>query len=401
MTVFFFLFFFSFSTVRPLSYMLLPLLVLLWARGWFDQKARVDYREVWTKSVTLWAFLALGLLILVHAWGSAGEAEWIKTHLNKYARFFYGAMIIMILYNRPAWQKAAFYGFVSAMLFILASTWLNIWFLLPWSKSQNLGLGVSHHVFGDYLTQGLMMSFFAVVAMYKALDSRNKRQKFVWIAVSVLAVFSITHLLQGRTGFLTLLAAALACLVVITPGYRLLTAAVTLVGGFILVVLSSDLMVHRLSLMMTELQLFFTAGDYASSVGHRAYNWQTTMSLIAERPWLGHGTGAYHTEICRHIEPNIDCSVYNWHPHNQFLLLAADHGIIGALLYAILIFSLFFVAKGSDDFGSKILLSALGVIVLVNSMINSPIWSAIEGQFSVFMIGLLVSSSLTLRRKKL
>lgn len=386
--VFFFLFFFSFATVRPLSYMLLPLLIVLWAKGWFYQKVRADYREVLTRSLTLWAFVALGLLVFLHTWGSTGEVEWIRKHLEKYARFFYGAMIIMMLYNRPDWQRFALLGFVAAMLFTLASTWLNIWFLLPWSKSQNLGWGVSHHVFRDYIIQNLMMSLFVAIAICRLHQAYFIHQKILWSVIMMASIISITHLSQGRTGIVALFSVLLMIFMLKSRKFFVF-GAIALCATLLVVLKTSESLGPGLYLAVTEFQSYATLMDPSTSIGHRLFNYQTTLALSAESPWIGHGTGAYHTEICRFVEPRYDCHPYNVHPHNQFLFMAADHGLIGILFYLGFIFSIFATGLSTQNKNYQILLFSIGAILVIDSLFNSSLWIAAHAMFFIFMISLL------------
>lgn len=391
--VFFFIFFFSFSTIKPLSNVLLLVLVVIWIKGWLDQETRRRYLEVIRRSSTVWLLIALSMVIVVHIWGSPGEAEWIERHLRKYARFLYAAILILLLFKKPVLQRYALWGFISAMVFTLISTWLNLWFLLPWSVTQETGWGASHHVFGDYITQNLMMALFVAITLSKLAESESPRLKFFWGSMMGLAIVSITHLSLGRTGLVALLVAVLASLFVLLPRKWSLGGGVLVLVVGALSVASSDLMISRWIQAYSELLSW--QENRLSSIGHRLYNYETTVALILERPWFGHGTGAFHTEICRHINPISDCYRFNWHPHNQFLLLASDHGLLGLLLYLALIVSLFLTAVHASQREARTLLSALSSILFVNSLMNSPIWSSIESQFFLFMMGLFVSMALT------
>jgi O-antigen ligase len=164
---------------------------------------------------------------------------------------------------------------------------------------------------------------------------------------------------------------------------------VCLIGVLGLLLLSSDTMVGRWMLALQELENW--RENTASSIGHRLFNYETALALMREKPWWGHGTGAFHTEICRFVSPESECGRFNWHPHNQFLFLGVDHGLVGILLYAGLILSLFRAALGAPTKMPRVVLACLASILMVNSMINSPLWSSIESQFFMFMTGLLVS----------
>jgi O-antigen ligase len=131
--------------------------------------------------------------------------------------------------------------------------------------------------------------------------------------------------------------------------------------------------------------------DVMSSIGHRAYNYRIVPKMMAESPVVGHGTGAYHTEVCRFLDKTEWCDIFRWHPHNQFLFFGADHGLIGVLLYVALLLSLYRVAMRSDHAQAKVLLVSLTSILLGDSMINSPLFSSRESHFFLFMMALLVA----------
>ncbi|MFM1881514.1 MAG: hypothetical protein RLZZ344_1748 [Pseudomonadota bacterium] len=388
---FFFLFFFSFVTVKALSNLLLLILVGIWLIGWFKADFRQGYWVALKESPVVWFLLALTVMIVVHTWGSAGTPEWIAHHLRKYARLLYAVLLIMLLIPRPDWQRSAMMGFVAAMLFVLVSTWLNLWFVLPWSATQVTGWGHSHHVFGDYITQSIMMSLFVAIALMFAIESQHRGQTLLWVAIVILASVSITHLSLGRTGVLTLMVSLGTAGLLLVPRRWAFLAVLGGVAALGLILLSSETMVSRWALALQELDNW--RENTASSIGHRLFNYETALALMLEKPWWGHGTGAFHTEICRFVTPESECGRFNWHPHNQFLFIGIDHGLIGVLLYLTLITSLFRAALQSVCRTPRVVLACLASILTMNSMINSPLWSSIESQFFMFMAALLVSMS--------
>jgi len=341
----------------------------------------------------VWLFVALyGTVCLGLLW-TPDDAKWVDLHMSKYAKLLYAVVLIGVLFGRASLQTLALKMFALAMLITLASTWLNVWFLLPWSASQNLGWGVSHHVFGDYITQNVMMAFFVVLAAHWARLARLPWQRWAWAGVSLAAVVSITHLSQGRTGLVVLVTAVLTYLLVSVRGRTLgwtLAAGVTTLA---LLFASSHLMQDRFAQMLDEAQRH--EQDNTSSIGHRLYNYKTTPQLIAERPWFGHGTGAYHTEICRHVAAPTPCENMAWHPHNQFLFLGADHGLLGMGLYAALIIGLYLTARRSSHPVARPMLAVLAALLLTDSLINSPLWSSRESQFFIYLAGLLISMART------
>lgn len=385
--------FFAFPTMLGLANLAMLLLLVT---GVFLLR-RAEVRSALLHTPVVWVLVGLYALVLLGVLHTPADTSWVGLHLSKYAKLLYAAMIIALLTGKGRLQKVALNAFVAAMLVTLASTWLNVWFLLPWSASQETGWGKSHHVFGDYITQNVMMSFFCALTLHKAVQAPELVRRVAWAAVTLAAVLSVTHLSQGRTGYLLVLASLLAYALVVTRGrWLVFSVAGVLVAGA-LTLAASDILQSRFTQALEEARTSDVNNE--SSIGHRLYNYKTTPKLIAEAPLFGHGTGAYHEEICRFVERAEQCQVFGWHPHNQFLFLAADHGLLGAALYLALIIGLVATAMRSKDKTAGALLAVLAAVMLVDSMINSPLWSARESHFFMYMLALLVAMCQTPEKK--
>ena len=331
----------------------------------------------------LFGLVVLGLLYTSVPW------SWAGLNLGKYAKLAYALVMLLLLIKFPQWQRWTLRAYVLAMLFVLASSWLNLWLVLPWSYSKEPGWGLSHHVLFDYIIQNVMMSWFVVYALtqvqWRAWTSRSAS----WLLLAVLAALSISHLSLGRTGLLVLVAGLLAWVAYSGGARRLLVGLPLAALAGVVLVMSSSLLQSRFLLAWQEFGN--RHADPLTSVGQRAYNYEKTTQLIAEKPVFGHGTGAFHTEICRLVEKPEWCQIFNWHPHNQFLMFGADHGVVGMLMYAGLIMSLFVMAWRSAHAQPRVWLGALAAILLVDSMINTPLFSSSESHFFVYMMALLVA----------
>jgi O-antigen ligase len=377
--------FFAFPTMLGLANLAMLLLLVT---GMFLLR-RAEVRSALLHTPVVWVLVGLYALVLLGVLHTPADSNWVGLHLSKYAKLLYAAMLTALLTGEGSLQKVALNAFVAAMLVTLASTWLNVWFLLPWSASQETGWGKSHHVFGDYITQNVMMSFFCALTLHKAVQAPELVCRVAWAAVTLAAVLSVTHLSQGRTGYLLVLASLLTYALVVARGRWLLFAVTGVVVAGALTLAASDILQSRFTQALEEARASDVNNE--SSIGHRLYNYKTTPKLIAEAPLLGHGTGAYHQEICRFVERAEQCQVFGWHPHNQFLFLAADHGLLGAALYLALIIGMFVMAMRSKDKTAGALLAVLATVMLVDSMINSPLWSARESHFFMYMLALLVA----------
>lgn len=352
-----------------------------------------EVRNVWSSHRMIWLLLAFYGIILAGLLYSPAEWAWKSIHLNKYAKAIYAAVMISLLVAFPQAQRAALHGFIAAMLFISASTWLNIWFLLPWSASQALGWGQSHHVIGDYITQNVMMSFFCVIALHFSIQSRRVGQKLFWTVIFFASAITITHLSIGRTGYVALLTALAAYIFTAFESRWKYLALIGMTAIGLLAFGTSPTLQARFGQAWQE--LLISQENHESSIGHRIFNYKTTAQMVLDKPILGHGTGAYHTEICKFITPVEKCANYSWHPHNQYLFIAADHGIVGAFIFIGIIAYSWWLALKAKDRQTRVLLAALASLLLVNSTINSPLWSARESHFFFYMLALLAAMAST------
>jgi O-antigen ligase len=379
------LLFLLFPIVLQLSNVVLLVLIIIFLLTLAKVEAWGPLKEL----RIIWILLMFYGVVLIGVAYTPATNNWVGLHLSKYARVLYAVIIIALLWQNRKTQANTLKAFEIAMLFILASTWLNIWFLLPWSVSQSLGWGQSHHVFGDYITQNIMMSFFCALACLRALQATTKPNRIIWLVIALLSAISVTHLSQGRTGYALLLVSLLTFAVSNFRGRTLLASMGIVVFSGFLALGASDIMLSRFEAAFEETRNY--QHDRQTSIGHRLYNYTTTYKMIREKPLIGHGTGAYHTEICQFLDPGDDCKQYQWHPHNQYLFLGADHGVVGMFLYLSIIGSMYLTAYRSPNISGKTLLAVLASMLLVNSLINSPLWSSRESQFFMYMLGLLVA----------
>jgi O-antigen ligase len=86
-----------------------------------------------------------------------------------------------------------------------------------------------------------------------------------------------------------------------------------------------------------------------------------------------------------------DCATFRWHSHNQFLFFGADHGLIGIAFYILLISSAARVAWRSQSQPHRLMLFGLLGALVTDSLINSPLFSARESHFFLYMLALLVA----------
>ncbi len=373
----------------PTSIALVNIGILLILIGWFlSGRWRWKLDVIRHNPITLPAVL-LSVLVLVGITYTNAPRAYLGHHLYVYSKLPL-MLMLLTLFHDPRWQRRGLLAFALGSLITVVSTYANIWFEVPWSDSNNQGFGVTHHVFNDYIAQGLAMSFFTALAVSIALDARTSWKRWAWVLMAVVTVFSITHLLQGRTGQVVLLAMFCALAWVAAPTAWRARALVLVALATVLLFLSSPLLRERVTSMLTEFSQYTDAGVLTTSTGFRLDMWKNALEMFMASPLWGHGTASYRVMTEQiYTDPGV-CAVSCFHPHNQFLFLAVEFGVPGLVAYVMLMQRSLVAAFGLSVRYRNLLVAFLAIL-FVDSFINGPFWVTTERHLFASVLPLLMA----------
>ncbi len=373
----------------PTSIALVNIALLLILIGWpLSGRFREKWDIVRHHPITLPSLLLFALVLVGILYTDAPRST-IGTHLYVYSKFPMMLMLLTLLHE-PRWQNRALVAFAVGSLITLVSTYANVWVEVPWSDSHERGFGVSHNVFNDYIAQGLAMSFFTALAVVYALEARGWRPRAAWWLVAAFAVFSITHLLQGRTGQAVLLVMFCLLALVSVPVVWRWRSLVLVLLAMALLFASSPLLRERILSGFAEFGQYLEGGVVSTSIGARLDMWKNAAEMFLASPLWGHGTGGYRLLSEQIYSEGTQCAVSCVHPHNQFLFFGAEHGLPGVLAYGWLL--LCALRAGLALQGRyRLLAVAFMAILFVDSFINGPFWVTTERHFFASVMPLLLA----------
>ena len=361
-------------------------LVLAWllAGDWRQRWDAARGNAVSLPLLVLYAIILLGAVYTTAPW------RVVLDHWLKYDKLLLMVIAISLLAQDGKTRERCWTAFTIAALFTLASSYLSIWWRLPWSRAQTLGWGGDHSVFKDYITQSVLMALLMLRGLYLALRANVAWQRGAWLAVAALAFVCNTQLLYGRTGYVATAVAVLAFVLALVPVRRwwmaLALVAVLLAGA----VLLSPTIVPRVALGLKELG---EVPETTTSIGPRLYFLHYGLDLFWQKPWLGWGTGAYHGEFCRIATTPEWCAAGSFHPHNQFLFFMVEHGIPGLLAFAAVFAAALWQAARMERLDRAVAFAFVGV-ACVGSLTHSGIWLANEGLAYSFGLVLVLTAPL-------
>ncbi|HEY4542218.1 MAG TPA: O-antigen ligase family protein, partial [Noviherbaspirillum sp.] len=274
------------------------------------------------------AAVALYVLLLIGALYSTGEHGDISNELRKYAKLLFMLPAFTLL-AEPAWRERALNAFALAMLITLVVSMLSVVWPLPYIRA----VPGNHYVFKDHIIQNLMMAFFVLIMLVRTTTAATLAARLLYAGLAILATVNVLAFVGGRTGHLALIGVIAVFAIFCVPArLRWLFLAGAMLAG-VAIFQFSDTFRSRFELAVTEFEQRDV--NQLSSVGQRIEYARKSMQLISERPVFGWGTGAYPREFCRVAATEELCRLGRVHPHNQFLGIGVQLGLVGILVYLV------------------------------------------------------------------
>lgn len=323
-------------------------------------------------------FIIIFMLAIVGAF--YGDAAWelkidFLLKALRYPVIFFGAYFLY----RFDLGGVALKSFSASIIVILAMVYASVAIQLPWAPNIQKGWGGDHAIFGDYITQNIMVSFFAVLMLHLSLQSQQRIIRIACAALFVLASIAVMALSYGRTGYVMLLTAFLGyCLCFFKNRHWRVAACLLTIFSFAGLYFGVDNFQNRINLAYSEL-MSADGQNSLTSIGARLLMWSTAWDIGWANLWWGVGSGSYTAEWCARVNESAWCEI-GQHPHNNFLLLFASNGIFSAIIYGFILLSavfLFLKRSSGDCYIGLVFL----IILFLDSLLNGAFWNIREANF--------------------
>jgi O-antigen ligase len=295
------------------------------------------------------------------------------------------------VFDDSASKRLACKVLVGLCLLAAAVSFVTEWEGIP--LLNKLPPGVSFH---NYTVQGLSFSVAISVCIAAIMrpeafagDRLLGDRRIMAVAIAVLA-FDVAFVLWGRSGYLALLVMAVAVVTFLVRG----SWRVKALAGFAVLVcvgllLASNAQVRsRIGQALRE----FEAADQSArptSLGYRAVFWPTTLRMVRDHPIFGVGTGGFADGYRPYGE-----GVQGWRgndtgdPHNQFLKILGEQGLIGLAAF---LFFIFCALTCPAPAPYRQLAAATLICWCVTSMANSHFSTFVEGRLIFFWLGAMLA----------
>ena len=371
--------------------------ILLFASGLFllvslsFRSSRIIwFSNAWSPKI-IWITLTVFSMSLFWTESLTSIGVWA---LVKHAKLL-EVLLLVLLIQSVGDAKVGISALMLGQSFLLLSSWLLAFGVpIPWT----LDPAGKYVVFSSYLDQSIMFASMAAVAWH--LRNEGLWPKWVSTLFTVAALINVFFLLEGRTGQVVgVVVFSLIVMWSVPKPYRFIAFGITSLLLSLVLYVYSLAFNTRLSGVVTESQQYAQKTDVQTSAGWRLNAWHRSLEAIKEKPLLGHGVGSWAVTVKR-IEGEKGTSVFgesnSSNPHQEYLLWSVELGVVGLLLFLLLLFS---IAKDALQYTTPIQRSIFSVaaVLAVACLFNSVLYDDLIGDYFCITLGLLMAYGIQTR----
>jgi hypothetical protein len=366
-----------------------------------------DYRARWDnikKNPMFRPILLLSAVLTVVALYS----DWqLKEFWPSFAHYqSYLILLLFLSVGAGEWQEKAVKAFIAGALFAATVYYLTIFGIVPaidpftsyvvYSGNKSILLGLLMSIAAGFVLHDLLAQH--TMKQDRQHDARSRAWRiviFVYICGALLFVS------KGRTGYLVFLALILLVMLksvrLSIRGWAAATLVLALVSGFTWQ--KSDSLRMRVGETISDVQRFVQnpTGYAQTSTGIRLQMYRHTLEMIEEKPLQGFGIGAWMPVFLHRYGSTIaEASIT---PHNDYLLFAAEGGLIGlgALLFVWLAQLRIALAMKSRK-GSWLFF--LTVSIMICGMFNAVLRDGVFAMAFMILLAIPLAGAVSSRHKQ-
>ncbi|MGQ0633669.1 MAG: O-antigen ligase family protein [Planctomycetaceae bacterium] len=343
-------------------------------RGGAAQRLRqIACNPVAVGSAAMFLWLALATIYSSATWSEAGRC------LLKYREFLYLPLMVTVFAGDQPLRRLGMRAFYAGALGVLLLSYAE------WLTGADIGLESAkfdYVIFKDRIIHSLLMALLVYFSVQEATRA-SKPMRWFYAAVIALAALNIVFLVQGRTGYLLI-----GVLTILVMGQRFGRRGVAIACLLVpcaaaVAYATSGVVQYRFHQTVRQIRAEF-GEPRQSQWDPRLEYYMVTLRLIGGSPLCGTGTGSFTSEYARiaaersaaaangpPIEPTTD-------PHNEYLHLATQLGIPGAVAYLLLLALQWVLANRLPPWDRN-LARGTALAVGVGSLFNSLILSVTGG----------------------
>jgi O-antigen ligase len=237
---------------------------------------------------------------------------------------------------------------------------------------------------GRYIIMSLLLVLGMLITSFYYFKEKRLKHRILLLFLMLLFLFTLS-ISGGRTGYLAFI--ALSPLIVYNflgqkHIFRIAAISILIVATLFL----SPTVQHRLDQAVSDVRLYFE-GYPKTSIGMRFHGWKGAIRIFLENPLMGVGTDGYQLAMEEFSIPALE-GVKFGHPTNNFLHMAANHGIVGLISLCWLFAIMLKIGWKHRHTAIGFSIFSYGLVLLIGSLTYVPILLPVLGMLFTLFIGL-------------
>jgi O-antigen ligase len=356
--------------------LLLAVICSLLAGQWRQKLQILSKNPVVILGLILVLLLTIGIFYSEASWRSAFNV-W-----NKYLKILY-LIFFLPLFLEPRSRRLALYALIAGVIISEGFTYLHHFHIMEFGISER-----EHWLFVNDIDASFVVAYVCYVLANFIVD--EKKYRWLFIALFVFCCFDLLFLNQERTGYFVFLSLAIVFLWQRLSWKGLLSAVIVIPLVIAGLYLSSGKFHTRIG------QIFENIDDYqkgyeTTSIGLRLAFAKYSFKIIKEHPIFGAGTGSFEELYQALNGPKLDEQTWPTHPHNEYILMLLQIGIVGLLVFLAWVVAQFLQSRRLLAF-ERFLLQGLIIGFLVLSFCNASLFVRPAGLLYVLLLAVLLSA---------
>lgn len=320
------------STALTTGFMGLTVLYWLFKTNW-DAKIET-FRHPLTPALCLLPLLG----IFASSYSEAELAERLGT-VCEYLRLLLIPVFIYYLKNDHRLQRGMIISFVAAMSITLVLGVLKVHADFPIGLKYTLGSVFKSHIKTSYF-MAMAVFFVGLSIQYSDYLKNSKWLKLGATLLALAMIYYLFFLSLGRIGHITLvlLTGLVAWRLAHWRGLAIGLGCIVL--GLFTLYQTSDVFSNRINQLKQDWVYYGQENKLVhSSLGSRLTFYQTSAEIFARHIGLGVGTGGFADAYKTYYESKHKTTLLTDNPHNQFLKVMVEFGILGLLGFIYIIYT--------------------------------------------------------------
>lgn len=331
-------------------------------------------------SQAIFVFITIYILGILYTLASGNE---ISQALRKSTRLLYFPLIVPF-FVAQRWRFAVLGAYLLAIFITVVACML---------------------IYNPFFKDNIFTSMYVAYACFVLGHISNSipRARIFTIPVLLLFTYYLFFLSIGRTGqVIFMLLYTLFCLQVFGKHLKKMLLAVAVFTALVVSVLYlPSTFSARHATAANEVQTFLqdsNAPIAESSMGLRLTFARNAIELVKQKPILGWGTGSFARAYLQQFPQSRENHSYTVNPHNQYLLIAVELGLVGLLALVSVFGTMAWVFLRSNDLFGRLglgLVAAIATGCLANSWLLDFTSMYFFAIYSAALAGGLTMSSRT------